>query len=1068
MREIFDPQLKARLTLDDAGRVRGINQVDELWESDESSPMRAALAYLREVSEVFGLPVEQLEYAHQQVSYLEPAGRGTEFRLSEEKTFFGSTTQGFYQTHLNVPVWAAGLTVTVKGGPTRVVSAVNTSLDDVRAELPPERAIERWRALFEQANREQATAKLDDADESATEAALGELLGDFEDRGRRAAAAMGRRGPRVLSGRFFVYRYVPEDRLPPHAPPVPLEDDEAPGLVGGEGGTTTALDLEPTLPLPPVDESIEPGRDYLVAEIVFSYATPEWGDINWRALVEVETSSILYLRALAASVNGLVFLHDPITESGNAANGPNQTNAVLNPFRDDVVLPNLDAPMGSTQSLVGSRAALSEEESPVLAAPTQPTGTDFDYDVRTNQFAAVNAYFHTDRFFALVEDLGFPLASYFNGTAFPVEVDHRGLGSVINAHCVGTGGGIDHCCYALAHTGDTANPMGIATDWRVHLHELGGHGILYEHVGSANFGFSHSAGDSFAMILCDPESQAPDRFVLAPFVPAVARRSDRGVSEWSVATVSVTSGGNGYTSQPTVTISGGGGSGATAGASVSGGSVSSVFVANPGTGYTSAPTVTISGGGGSGAAATATIGTWAWGGGMDRGGYLSEQILSTTMFRIYRSIGGDSSNVDRKRFAARAGAYLLLRAVGTLTPATNPSTPLAFANALISVDALDWTSEGLFGGAYGKVIRWSFEKQGLYQPGSPAPGTVSSAGQPPAVDVYIDDGRAGEYQHLANHWSTGTIWNRNSPDGGTSHDPPTLSTPNYAYVRIKNRGTQTANDVVVRAYHTRPGAGLSWPADFEALTTPQLPAGTLAPNNTEEKIVGPFTWTPTINGYGHDCMLMIVSATGDPSNADSFTAGENIAEWRLVPHDNNVGQRNVNPVPGGGGSGGLMEGLHGFGFWVGNPNPGRSLMDVSVKLPELLERRGWSLGFRDLASQRFPLKSGERRELVLDLKPGSSFERADVEQAEDLDIEITLSAGGGVIGGMTYRLDPEMERPPNAPGKPPRGDEDEEGACREHAGKLLDCLDLHGHDVKGVQVKKVTLDVCLHDEKGCC
>ena len=47
----------------------------------------------------------------------------------------------------------------------------------------------------------------------------------------------------------------------------------------------------------------------------------------------------------------------------------------------------------------------------------------------------------------------------------------------------------------LADLGDTTNPIGIACDYRVVLHELGGHGVLYNHV-SANFKFSHSAGDS--------------------------------------------------------------------------------------------------------------------------------------------------------------------------------------------------------------------------------------------------------------------------------------------------------------------------------------------------------------------------------------------------------------------------------------------------------------------------------------------------------------------------------------------------------------------------------------------
>jgi hypothetical protein len=69
--------------------------------------------------------------------------------------------------------------------------------------------------------------------------------------------------------------------------------------------------------------------------------------------------------------------------------------------------------------------------------------------------------------------------------------------------------------------------------------------------------------------------------------------------------ITVTNRGNGYTSSPTVTISGGGGSGATATANVQGNQVRTITLNNAGSGYTSAPTVTISGGGGSGATATA-------------------------------------------------------------------------------------------------------------------------------------------------------------------------------------------------------------------------------------------------------------------------------------------------------------------------------------------------------------------------------------------------------------------------------------------------------------------------------
>lgn len=85
---------------------------------------------------------------------------------------------------------------------------------------------------------------------------------------------------------------------------------------------------------------------------------------------------------------------------------------------------------------------------------------------------------------------------------------------------------------------------------------------------------------------------------IAPFMPA-----DTGV------TLTLTSGGSGYTTAPTVTIAAPstGGIQATATTSVdAAGAVVGLVVTNPGRGYTSAPSVTF-GGPGSGAAATAAI-----------------------------------------------------------------------------------------------------------------------------------------------------------------------------------------------------------------------------------------------------------------------------------------------------------------------------------------------------------------------------------------------------------------------------------------------------------------------------
>jgi zinc metalloprotease ZmpB len=797
------------------------------------------------VAKVFKVPEKTLKNIDQKVSFDDPLKQDVQYRLSKQKQFFDSTTVEFSQTYLNLPVWHAGVTVTVKHTPTlkdtkyQILHAVNTSQkEEIDAKLPPSNIIERQKKLFniEKEKKQRGKQKKTplSPSEKKKEAESSNFIRSLINKTKLKKT--GKKGivndnARLIRRRLYVYKYDKDKRLPA------LEKVDTSEKVNKKNDENELQGFEnieqqqqiPILPLPPVDGKIKHGHYYVVDEITFSYTTEEYGAINWIALVDLETKSVLYLRALAANVNGQVFKHNPINISGNPVHSPAQSNEILNPFRISEVLNNLNLPVGGMQSLNGTRVNIIDIENPNIAPPTNPTGADFNYDVRTSDFAAVNAYYHTERFLSLVESLGFPISSYFDGTAFPIEVDPRGFNDAINAHCVGNGmGGIDHCCYGLGDLTNTTNPIGRACDPYVHYHELGGHGVLYGFVESPNFGFSHSAGDSLAAIVNDPDSIAPDRFLYTPWRPI--RRFDRDV---------------------------------TAG--------------------------------------------WAWGGPNDRpftstdpAGYLAEQILATTHFRIYRSIGGDSTDINRKRFASRMMAYLILRAISTLTPATNPDNPLGFANALMAVDLLNWTTEGIFGGAYNKLIRWSFEKQGLYQPpGAPLPPNVTTEGAPPPVDVYIDDGRQGEYQFQPIHWNNTSIWNRRMADGLTVHEKPIIGSTNYIYVKLKNRGTEIANNVKVRGYHSRAGAGLLLPDDIQPLTTAELSvAGTVAANNTEEKIIGPFEWIPEINAYGHDSIIMVVAADNDASNMDNFTPGETILDWRLVPNDNNIGQRNMIPVLG--------------------------------------------------------------------------------------------------------------------------------------------------------------------------
>jgi len=645
---------------------------------------------------------------------------------------------------------------------------------------------------------------------------------------------------------------------------------------------------------------------------------------------------------------------------------------------------------------------LQEIEPPTAPDPTTTPPFAFDYNVKTTNFAAVNAYHHVNWFFNLIKGMGFNLSTYFDGTTFPVPVDHWGLGGStnVNAHCAGNalGNGIGHFCFASAQKGQT---VGIADDIRVVIHEFG-HALLWDNVKSPNFGFAHSAGDALAAILTDPTSIAPDRFLTFPWPQSetgpIDRRHDRSVTKG-----------------------------------------------------------------------------WGWFGNMYNTQYYGEQVLSTTLFRLYRSVGGDSPHPADRAWASRYVSYLIIKAIGTLTNTTN--NPEVFVTALMNADLTTINFEGHPGGALHKVIRWAFEKQGLFQPNA-VPGTttpVTKEGNPPNVDVYIDDGRHGEYQYLYAFWESQDIWVRRNPDGGTTHQDPVIGKPNYMYVRVKNRGTQTANNVIVKAYHCNPGSGMVWPDHWSPMDTPQLPASGPIPSGGQV-VVGPFMWTPKV--FGHECLLAIASATGDRGN--DTTVFRPIPHARFVPFDNNIGQRNVYPV--------YVINWNKFGeyvkelpFEVVNPFKESVKVELVPVLPkELKEQKYWVL-FSNPGGNKFELGPRETRKVILSLvkqpritrrrpwepipvrpKPGIVQPEEMLEEGgpsvheESLSIRrpikfrIVTLIDGQNMGGMTYILQAEERVVPTA----------EVSICVEEPEikSIFETLSQQP-GVKGVRLKKVNLDI---------
>ena len=247
-----------------------------------------------------------------------------------------------------------------------------------------------------------------------------------------------------------------------------------------------------------------------------------------------------------------------------------------------------------------------------------------------------------------------------------------------------------------------------------------------------------------------------------------------------------------------------------------------------------------------------------------------EEILATTLFRVYRSIGGDSADLGRRRFASRMMLYLILRAVQNLTPATDPAYARDFCAELMATDQLNWTSEGIYGGAYSKVFRWSFEATGrVPEPASHqrwAWGRHDRLPGPPARQGRLHRRRSSRRIPVPARPLAHDDDLESAQRGRDHHARGAGARSDQLRLREGQEPRHADGDQRSRAgLPCKPGAGLLWPGDFEAFTTAQITVGTVAGNNSEEKIVGPFEWTPNINANGHDCMLMVVSADGDPS-----------------------------------------------------------------------------------------------------------------------------------------------------------------------------------------------------------
>jgi len=467
---------------------------------------------------------------------------------------------------------------------------------------------------------------------------------------------------------------------------------------------------------------------------------------------------------------------------------PNRAPDRLERYRDLVSLPGL-AVVAGTAHLIDDFGQVEVMQSRLV----NPAAVETDEEVvqpgalpqaRMNAFAALGGYRHARELFDTMRDYGFSPALFFRRAGWPLHVRYRAPirpgpgkdGKTVNAQVDYDPPGGDpwlddegalkplQVRFALAdllRSVSRREPLGLTADPRWSWHEYG-HVLLLAATGALELLFVHSLGDALAAITCDPGSALADpghpsypRLRGATFPWAyLNRRHDRSVRHG-----------------------------------------------------------------------------WSWSGTFHRParfplvvenrrtkGYLSEQILSTSLFRAYLALGGDTRRPDgtpdvpARQAAAAYTVYLIMRAIGSFPPAFAflPQTPGQLEEALAGADIATQPSPGpgladKVGGCAHKVVRWAFEAQGLYATTDPL-AVVDAPGEPPDVDVFIDDGRPdsdgahprGGYMPVSLDWNDPTpAWHARAGAVDVVGDQVT--------VQVRNRGRLDAAGVTVRVLH------VSWP-----------------------------------------------------------------------------------------------------------------------------------------------------------------------------------------------------------------------------------------------------------------
>jgi hypothetical protein len=119
------------------GTVRQLRHLQEPYLAGGLSRRSLAAQYVQEVAELYQLPPDSLRALNSPFRSTDRmTNEPTSLRFGAENALLGTSTIDFVQTLGDLPIWEAGLSITVQTGPDRVTSSFSTFHHDAKVEVP--------------------------------------------------------------------------------------------------------------------------------------------------------------------------------------------------------------------------------------------------------------------------------------------------------------------------------------------------------------------------------------------------------------------------------------------------------------------------------------------------------------------------------------------------------------------------------------------------------------------------------------------------------------------------------------------------------------------------------------------------------------------------------------------------------------------------------------------------------------------------------------------------------------------------------------------------------------------